>query len=416
MFAKKNRRDFSFICLSIVFCSAFCLLSSTFAEDKVQVEKANDTESSLEAAKKFPANKWVINEIKIVIPEKWNKGRYCYVNSYASIVFCNSIGAAITMDGYTYTPAGKSILNNYSDSVYVFHPMRNEYELFKRNNWRAGARSTDPEKTSYPFDENKTDQTPCPRHLYRGITYLEDTDTFYLINGANAGVPNEHPKYKENNGTDTHTFWGMNVSTKTWKQLELPSLKRMDPYETVLMAMPSTGKLIYFDAWSVASYDAKSAKWSVMMGNDGRPVKSQALYCASLVDSKRHRMVFYGGPGWRTQKDVAPVMTKTQLSYYDMDKNTNETINGTGDIDIEFDKIRPCAYLSDIDKYLYVTNKGHYIFDPNKNQWKKLKIELPNIPFSWCYMTYDVKRKLLILNDGYKWAVMRLDEKTFEFE
>ena len=412
---QKNTQSISLL-LTASFCIFIGLLGINAEDGKSQtsaksnIVKALDPNLSAEAAKKFPANQWVMNDVKINIPEKWKEGRYCYINTYASIVYCESLNVAITMDGYTYTPAGKSLPNNYSDSVYIFDPIKNELELFKRSNWRAGGRTTNPELTSYPLDENKTDATPCPRHLYRGITWHEDTNSFYLINGANAGVPNEHPKYKENNGTDTKTFWVMDVSKRTWKLLENPPLKRIDPYETSLFSIPGTSNLIYFDDWSIAAYDTKLSKWSVLMGNNGSPVKTLKTTSATLVDSKRKKIIFYGGQAWTSIKDAAPQMAKNQLHAYDIEKNVLEVINGTGTV--EFEKIRPCAYLSDIDKYLYLTDKGHYLFDPVTNQWKNLKIDLPQIPMNWCYMTYDTKRGLVIINEGYKWAVLRIDEKS----
>src|SRR6185369_11861574 len=78
-----------------------------------------DPALSAEAIKRFPANKWIEITAKPVIPEKWKDGRYVYINTYSSLVYCGSIGAAMTMDGYTYTPVGKSCPNNYSDSVYT---------------------------------------------------------------------------------------------------------------------------------------------------------------------------------------------------------------------------------------------------------------------------------------------------------
>lgn len=420
MFIHQFIHSFRFVQLYlflILSLSALSVISDDAAKTesvKESTPKMIDPELSMEATKKFPANQWVVSDSIILIPEKWKQGRYCYINSYASIIFCESLNVAMTMDGFTYTPAGKSVVNNYSDSVYAFDPMKNEYELFKRSNWRAGARSTDIEHTSYPLDENKTDPTPCPRHIYKGITWLADTNLFYLINGANAGVPNKHPKYTENNGTDTRTFWAMDVSTRTWKQLENPPLKRIDPYETILTAIPGTGKLIYLDDWGIASYDTKESKWSVKLGEGRSPIKALQNGSATLVDAKRRRIVFFGGNAWRPVKEAAPLMAKNQLHIYDTEKNTLEIINGSGSV--EFEKIRPCAYIRDMDKYFYLTDKGHYLFDPVTNQWKKLKIEMPKVPLQWCYMTYDTKRGLVIINDGMKWGVLRLDEKTFEYE
>jgi len=374
-----------------------------------------DPTLSAEAEKKFPANQWVMSEVKINIPEKWNSGRYLYINSYSSIVYCESLSLAMTMDGYTYTPSGKAPPNNYSDSVYTFDPIKNELELFKRSNWRAGARSGDPEKTSFPLDENKLEPTPCPRHLYKGITWHAATNAFYLINGANAGVPNEHPKYLENNGTDTKTFWMMDVSKKTWKLLENPPLKRIDRYDTILTSIPGTNKLIYLDDWSIAAYDTLESKWTLLLGNNGKPVKPLTTFSSVIVDSSRQAIIFYGGISWTSVKGAPPQMAKNQLCAYSIEKNSLEVINGTGAA--EFEKtVSSGVYLSNIDKYLYLTEKGHFLYDPTSKQWKKLKIEMPKIALGWTYMTYDTKRGLVILNDNLKWAVLRLDEKTLTAE
>lgn len=402
--------------------NAMCLLvlaaARLWAGDAAPSATELDPAQAAEAAKRFPANEWVEIATKVVIPEKWKAGRFIYINSYASIVYCASIGAAMTMDGYTYTPAGKSCANNYSDSVYTFDPMKAEYELFKRSNWWAGGRTNALELTSHPLDENKSDPTPCPRHLYHGITWLPETDSFYLINGANAGVPNEHPKYKENNGTPTRTFWSMDVPTRTWKMLEYPPLKRSDPYGTVLAAVPGTGMLYYFDAWSVAGYDTKSAKWSVLQGDIGRPVGINSYYYdgPKFVDSKRRRVVFYACAPWSSTKGEPP-LTKSQLYAFDVAKKDFETINGSGAAD--FEKFKSGAYLANIDKYFYLTDKGQYLFDPASNQWKKLKLSLPeNLRknLTWCYLTFDTRRGLVIMNNHTTWAVLRIDEKSLQFE
>ncbi len=397
-------------CLLIVFI-LLTIQTATFAqENKTSKSGEADPKMVAEAVKKFPANQWVMESVNVVIPEKWNQGRYLFINSYGSIVYCESLGTAITVDGYTYAPQGKAPTNNYADSVYTYNPMKNELELFRKNNWRAGQRGTQLETTSYPFDENKTDPTPCPRHIYKGITWVAETDTFYLINGANAGVPNKHPKYEENMGTTTSTFWSLDIKTKKWKLLERPAVKRLDVYETILTSIPNTNKLIYIDEWNVISYDIKEEKWTPMMGNGPSPVKSLKNGSAVLVDSKRQKIIFYGGAAWKPVKENPPSLTSNQLYAYDVASNTFETITGEGTV--ELGKMRPCAYLAKIDKYFYLTTTGQYLFDPTNNKWKKLNIGLPDVPHQWCYMTYDTKRDLIIMNDGRKWGVLRLDESS----
>jgi len=364
-----------------------------------------------EAEKRFPANQWVEITPRSIIPEAWQGGRQVYVNSYSSLAYCGSLGVVMTMDGYTTVPAGKIIPNNYSDSVYTFDPITGALELFKRSNWHAGARSKDPAGTSYPYDENRSDPTPCPRHLYKGITWSPDDDAFYLINGANAGVPNEHPKFALNNGTATYTFWAMDVGRRTWKQLPYPKLKRTDQYETVLTAIPGTGKLFYFDAWNVASYDLKAGTWSVLKGDDGRPVgfNSYAAGGVAMVDSRRRRVVFYWGSSWHTK---VPLLTRDQFYVYDVATNEHAVLTSTNQLDAT--PIVAGTYVTHLDTYLLLCDQGLRTFDPTALAWKALPVALPawmSKPGSWTYFTYDAKRQLVICNSRNNWAVLRLDGK-----
>jgi hypothetical protein len=169
----------------------------------------------------------------------------------------------------------------------------------------------------------------------------------------------------------------------------------------------------------VASYEAKSAKWTTLQGDSGRPVGINSYFYdgAKFVDSKRRRVVFYGSSPWAAPAKGEPALAKNQLYVFNSEKKDFETINGTGAGD--FAKTKCAAYLPNVDKYLFVTDKGQYLFDPVGNQWKTLDLQLSDAlkkDLGWCYLTFDTKRGLVILNNQRLWAVLRIDEKTLALE
>ncbi|PCJ57668.1 MAG: hypothetical protein COA79_15595 [Planctomycetota bacterium] len=382
-------------------CIAILLNSSLFAED--------------EKEKKFPANQWVaLAKTKVVIPEIWNKGRHKGINSFGSEVYCEKLGLVLSLDGYTTAPAGKSTPNNYSESMYGFNPITTELTLIKRNNWQGGARSTDPKKCSYPLDENKTEPTPCPRHTYNGICYSNDSGKFYLINGANAGVPNAHPKFKINGGTGVYTFWEYDVETKKWKELDYPGVKRKEPYDTLLRPMLGDNSLYLIQVWSLWKYDLKTNKWTGLKKHTGRPLNSGSKGCHSTVDPIRKRiLIFNSAARLRKGKTETEAHKMVNLRYYDVATDAFVQIPLKGAVE---GKIKAgIAYVDHMDCYAVRTEKGLFLYFPKEKKWKKPEIKqfIPKArkPFSWTYLNYDSKRKLLILN---RYAVLNLDPKTLK--
>ncbi len=369
------------------------------------------------AAARFPANKWTpLGKTKVVIPRPWEKGRLKGVNSFGSEVYCDALGEMLSMDGYTTAPAGKSTPNNYSDSLYGFNPMTGVFRLVKRSNWQAGARSRDPRNCSYPLDENRTEPTPCPRHTYNGICYSTDSKKFYLINGANAGVPNKHPKFAPNKGSDVFTFWEFDIKANKWKQLEYPAVKRKEPYETVLRPIPGTHTLYLIATWSVWKYDTKAAKWSAVIPKGPGGIGSGNYGCAATVDVKRKRIVMMNGAARvRKGKPVTDAHKQVSVRYFDPATRKFVTIPLTGAV--EGKAKAGLAYLDHMDCYAVRTEKGLFLYFPEEKKWKKPEIAqfVPKSrrPYSWCYMNYDRARQILVLN---RHAALRLDPKTLKLK
>jgi len=371
-----------------------------------------------EAAAKFPANQWVgLPPAKVVIPKPWDNGRIVHVNSFGSDVFCPGINKIVTVTGYTTMPAGKAVPNNYSDSLYAFDCVRNEMELLKRSNWRAGARSTDPAQCSYPLDENRDDPTPCPRHTYNGICHDAEGGKFYLINGANAGVPNKHPQFDSNKGTDVFTFWSYDFATKKWMQLEYPAYKRKEPYDTILRAVPGTGKLYHFSEWTVASYDLKTGAWKVLLDSPGGgPVNGKAGAAngyagRAIVDGKRQRVLMHYGAAWRPKKDGNPEMPMHVLVVFN---TKTEKFEHLGQGSVEGKSNLGFVYVEHLDRYWLRTDAGEYLMNPDSGAWTKLAHAPYTFPVSrpeeWNYANYDSTRNLIVLSKySSAWAVLRLE-------
>ncbi|GMV79635.1 MAG: hypothetical protein AMXMBFR7_08190 [Planctomycetota bacterium] len=394
--------------LSALLCLTFSL-----------VHAATDSGLLAEAAAKFPANQWVsLPPPAVVIPKPWEGGRIVHINSFGSDVFCPGINKILTLTGYTTMPPGKAVPNNYSDSLYSYDCMRNELELVKRSNWRAGARSTDPNQCSYPLDENKTDPTPCPRHTYNGICYDAASGSFFLINGANAGVPNKHPLFDANQGTTVFTFWSFDIKSKRWTQLEYPALKRQEPYDTILRAVPEAGALYHFGVWTVSKYDLKAKAWKVLLDSPGGgPVDAKANAAngytggQAAVDGKRQRILFHGGSAWRPKKDGPAELPMHTVLVFNAKTEKFERL-GAGSV--EGIPRMGLVYVEHLDRYWLRTDTGEYLMDPDSGTWTKLK----HVPFSfsgdrsteWNYACYDSARGLILLSRcSREWAVLRLD-------
>lgn len=370
-------------------------------------------ESAKTDEKTLPANRWEkLPPAKVVIPEPWEKGRLKGVNSFGSEVYCDALGEILSLDGYTTAPKGKSTPNNYSDSLYAYHPVSGVFRLLKRSNWRAGARCKGP-RGSYPLDENRAEPTPCPRHTYNGICFSVDSNKFYLINGANAGVPNsDHPKWNENNGTTTKSFWEFNIESKKWKQLTYPKVPRFEPYETVLRAIPGTHSLYLIGTWSVMKYDIKTGTWTNKMGTGRSPVKSGNYGCHATVDLKRKRIVLLNSAAKvRKGKPITEAHKIVSMRYYDIEKNAFVPISVKGKVTGA--RKAGLAYVDHMDAYAARTEKGLHLYFPESGEWKRPAIAPYPAAGKWSYMNYDRKRKLLILN---RYAALRLDPKTLTFE
>jgi len=365
----------------------------------------------------YPPNTWVkLAKTKTIIPKVWSAGRHKNVNSFGSEVYCDKNGEMLSMDGYITTPPGKASPANYSDSLYGFNPDTSVFRLIKRSHWRAGARAKGP-RGSYPLDENKTEPTPCPRHTYNGICYSTDTEKFYLINGANAGVPNtQHPKWAANKGTDTFTFWSFDFGSKKWTQLAYPKVARKEPYETILRAMPGTNKLYLIQLWSLWSYNTKTEIWKAEIPKGRSAIGSGSSQSMATVDPKRKRIIMLrSAVKIRQGQPVEDKHKFVGMNYYDVATNKFIVIP-TFNI-IEGKSKAGLAYIDHMDCYAVRTEKGLFLYYPQTQKWKRAKIKQFVIqsksPWSWNYMNYDKKRKILILR---KEAALRLDPTTLQLE
>ncbi|MCK6473980.1 MAG: hypothetical protein L6R28_19840 [Planctomycetes bacterium] len=357
----------------------------------------------------LPSGQWVKLDVKDEIPKPWDDGRRVFVNSFGSTVYCDALGEVLLLDGYTTAPKGKAVPNNYSDSLYGFHPETGVLRLVKRSNWRAGARSGDPAQTSFPYDENVADPTPCPRHTYNGICYSPDSRKFYLINGANAGVPNEHPNFKKNNGTDTFTFWQYDIEAKKWTQLEYPDVQRKEPYETVLRASPGENALYLVQEWSLWRYDIAAKKWEAVIPKGPSGIGSNTSGCSASVDPKRKRiLILNSAPKAQQGKPETEAQKHVALQYFDLATKKFVPIDTAGS---KGQFKAGLAYVGHLDKYAVRTEEGLFLFDPEKDAWSTSAANPEGAgkrPTVWSYLVYDTQRKLLVLN-AEGWFVLKLD-------
>ncbi|PCJ61296.1 MAG: hypothetical protein COA79_06865 [Planctomycetota bacterium] len=393
----------TFVCLILFVSNQICISQEKKQENSTNVD-----------LKKITSNQWIaLPKTKYVIPKTWENGRHKGVNSFGSEVYCEKLGLMLSFDGYTDAPSGKSTPGNYSDSIYGFNPETAEMILLKRSNWVSGARSRNISNTSYPLDLNKIDPCPCPRHSYNGICYNDDNEKFYLINGANAGLPNEHPKYKANGGTGVHTFWEYDINTKKWKQLEYPKAKKLERVETVLRAVPSEGALYLIQQWSVLKYDIKAAKWTSLIAK----TQSGVYKCDASVDPIRKRILLFNGGARIRKKGQVPTEKNNMCNfrYYDITLNKIIPIPLKGAVK---GKIKAgLCYIDTMDCYAVRTEVGMCFYFPKEKKWKKPVITqfIPKArkPFAWCYLNFDRKRNLLVLR---RHGILRLDPKTLKLE
>jgi hypothetical protein len=357
-----------------------------------------------------PANSWTALTAKVVLPAPWDKGLYVPVNAYGSITYCDHLGLMLNMDGYLlpgFIP-GKSILNNYSCSLYGFDVDSRELRLIKRSNWRTGARTDDPKFTSYPLPEYKGDPTPAPGHLYRGLTYLPDTKRAYLVGLCQASNLSKHPEFDRLGAKDMQNFWSFDFDKNRWELLPPPPFKF--GFESTLAAVPGTGRIYLFSVLDAARYDLAQGQWTKL----GKPPTN--LYaCEALVDAKRKHVVFTRAVDWLPAKDKPAKYQQSQLLVFDADKETFALVDGEGTIG------GPVAHggfacVDHLDRYFLRAESGEYLFDPGTKRWSLLKIPAlttgqDGFRYSaWNYAGYDRKRKLIVLNHHLReWAILKLD-------
>ncbi len=337
------------------------------------------------------------------------------INAYGSIVYCDHLGLVLNMDGYLlpgFVP-GKSILNNYSCSLYGFDVDARELKLIKRSNWRTGGRTDDPEFTSYPLPEYGEDPTPAPGHLYRGLTYLPDDQRAYLVGLCQASDLTKHPNFQKFGGKDMQNFWSFDFAKNRWQLLAPPPFKF--GYESTLAAVPNTGRIFLFSVFDAARYDIAEGKWTRLA-----KAPTNLYACEALIDAKRKQVVFTRAGGWQSVKGKEPEFKQTQLLVFDAVKESFALVDGKGDIPGDAARAG-FACVDHLDRYFLRAESGDYLFDPQARLWSKLLIaplDTGKDAFrysAWNYATYDRRRKLVVLNHHLReWAVLRLDERVIK--
>jgi hypothetical protein len=255
----------------------------------------------------------------------------------------------------------------YANAIVAYDPPLNKVSVIKISNWKD---------RSIPLPENLTEPTPVDRHPCGGVGLDPESNSVYIVNGANqaarqvANYP-DHPN-------DT---WKLNLQSRVWTKVSDFTTGSVHPPTDVgnyggLVYNPKVKKFVYLTMGSDGAHtwllDPVSNIWSQL------PVDASAKFTYGPVvetgpavassgiayDSKRDLIVAFGG-GYNTNSSGIDMMFTKTLWSYSLSQNkwtrlADAPLAGEAP---EF------AYDSKNDIFLGVVGQKTFIYHPQTNTW-----------------------------------------------
>lgn len=313
-----------------------------------------------------PANTWVQrNPTGTTFPPGF-LGSYS-LRSWTRFVY-NSVDHKIVFyEGYTDPggdPRGSSI---YASALYDYDLESRVRRALKISNWDAG-------EPDYPIEpDNTLDPTPANRHTYKAFAYVPDTNSIYMVTGAN-GRSTSLP-----DGIDLNTLWEYDLGQGvdgSWTAHTAhpggccPNSNGVHILEGHLNYVPGTNRLWLMANNTVYTIDLNTKQWSqVTPSGDTR----RGWESSSTVDTNRAWIVIYGG-----DCSAAPCNDEdndsNKLTRYDTSTHVFADI-GTSDGPTKSGRI---VYDPDHDVYIVVTVDNPpqtWVYNPSNDVWLQLDPE-----------------------------------------
>ena len=227
----------------------------------------------------LPPNTWVHADHPKVIgppgggaptPQGWN----CLVY--------DSVGKRIILlDRWGDKAHGSSI---YANSVMAYDVGTNTLTCLKESNWKVEETSTGGYRT-VAMPENSSDPTPLDRHPYECVAFVPQQNAIYLGSGANQTGPGGHPD-------DT---WKFDIASAKWSEIKTSPPGKEDLEDAMIYDPAAKAIVRPFKGRSTWCLDIKpDSVWrdTKAKNNSGCGAGGSLAY-----DSKRSRILLYGGPG-----------------------------------------------------------------------------------------------------------------------
>ncbi|MDB5337445.1 MAG: hypothetical protein JWN70_3064 [Planctomycetaceae bacterium] len=299
----------------------------------------------------------------------------------------------------------------YGNCLFALDPASGALNPRKMDNWTK----VDTKEGGYrtlALPENRTEPTPCPRHVYHAFEYVPNQKAIYLCNGANQTVLDLEGKLVGHDECDG--AWKLNLKTNQWSRIKsaMTPVNRLDeamaysPEANALVYSAADGQIWFLDLDQGHFRKSKES-----------PPKRTAMGRTIFHDPQRKRMILAGGgalDAWT--KGPAPEFRE----IYAFDPVT-ESVTRLADAPTALYSSH-LAYDSKRDLFFAVAvfNKGEqpsgmFAYDPANKTWLEVKttnaIPPHNNWFGWMQMCYDSDHDCLICKVNEKFFAFRYEER-----
>jgi len=343
----------------------------------------------------LPANTWT----PFTPVFKGAEGRHIAVG-WNKMVYDTAGKRVILMDRWKDALRDNTI---YANAVIAVDPVAGTGEVLKLNNYKRQDVKGGKYKTVALDELLAKDPTPVDRHPYGDLAFCDYNNSVYLGPGANR-TWKRHPR----------DFWRFDLAKKTWHALDAagsPGEAKRNMLESAMCYDAAARTLVFHNARDNTTwlYDVVAGAWR---RSAAKSYPRAGMAAAMTYDSKRQRILLFGGPGsggksWNTpgpelwafstQKDAwtrladAPVPARAPGLAYDSKHD---------------------IVLADI------AAKGKpnttLIYEPSRDRWSTLQASGPK--GSWMCLCYDTANDFFVrMAGGYanaRWWVLRYAPDT----